>query len=95
MRTLPLNVDADKASALFLLIDIALRSLSAEKDALEDMKITPDAREELSKEKINELIEHVNVLSEAGKELSIEVGAIVDELGDDEKEFIPVVKSPK
>ena len=94
MRTIPLKLDANKASALYLLIDIALSSLSAEKIALESIQ-KGEQQSELTPEKVKELIEHVEVLSAEGKSLAIETGAIVDELDeDDETEFQPFIKTP-
>lgn len=91
MRTIPIKLDADKASALFLLIDIALRSLSAEKIALGNLQATPTT--EMPIEKSKELLEHLDLLFEEGKKLSIEIGALVDELGEDDEPFIPVIKT--
>lgn len=93
MISIHLKLDANKASALYLLIDIALSSLNAEKLALESIQ-KGEQQSELTPEKVKELIEHVDVLTKEGKEMSIEVGAIVDELGDDEEEFQPFIKSP-
>lgn len=95
MSSIPLKLDASKASALYLLIDIALSSLRAEKIALENIQ-NGEQKSELTLEKVKELIEHVDVLIEEGKLLAIEAGAIVDELTDDDDgpEFQPFIKSP-
>lgn len=93
MRTIPLKLDSDKASALYLLIDIALRSLSLEKGTLESIQ-KGEQQSELTAEKVTELLEHVDELSEEGKKLALEIGALVDELDDSDEPFIPVIKSP-
>ena len=92
MRTIPIKLDVNKASALYLLIDIALRSLSAEKLALENIQ-KGEQQSEYDPIKIGELLEHVDQLSEEGKKLSLEIGALVDELEDDDEPFIPVIKT--
>ncbi len=93
MIKIPLKLDSNNASALYILLDIALRSLSNEKGALESIQ-KGETKSELTPEKIKELLDHVELLVEEGKKLAIEVGAIVDELEPDEPEFQPFIKSP-
>lgn len=94
MRTIPLQLDADKASALYILVDIAIRSLSAEKEtlqAIENKQLSSD----IPPEEIPQLKDKLDILITEAKDLSLEIGALVDEIAPDEEDhFEPVIRTP-
>ena len=86
---IPLNLDLQSASALYILIDNAVNSLSAEQDVIAALKLDP-TKTNLTMDELNELGESIDSVIESGKQLSLDVGAIIDELDDDE-DFKPFV----
>ena len=87
MKTIPLNLDLQTASALYILLDTSIASLSAEKIAVEELKTKQ--QEKPSKEDLEELSNHLDAIIESGKELASDVAEIIEMFGDEKPEFKP------
>jgi hypothetical protein len=89
---LHLNLDANEAAALYLLLETAIDTLEYKKQTLLEISILPEGErpDELKDiEKINGVISLNNELTQTAKDLSKEVGNIIVELEKPEPQILP------
>lgn len=91
MQSIPLNLDLETASALYILIDTSINSLSAEKVAVETLIRgfkNPDPNT-LSLEQLRELDSNLTELISAAKTIGTDVAEIISMFDDEQTEFKP------
>jgi hypothetical protein len=92
MRTIPLNLEEHSASALYILLDTALSSLTKEQAAVEALKQLPQDKRNITDAELLEMENSLASVLDTGKIIISDVAAIIDEL-DKEPEFKPFIKS--